>query len=258
MARSYQRTDDQLRPLKITAGIAGNADGSVLFEIGKTKVLCNVSLSNSVPPFLRGKNKWWLTASYALLPSSTKVRVEREFNTKRNERSVEISRLIGRSLRSVLNLNEKNSEKTIHIDCDVIQADGGTRTACITGAYVALCLAEKKWLKRGLLEKSIIQDEIAAISGGIHNDKPLLDIDFIEDSNGVADFNFVMTRSGDIIEMQGSAEQHPISWQQVDALRKLAHKGIEQILTFIDSEINVKTDNRLHVTLKDLVSERSL
>lgn len=257
MTRSYKRKYDQLRPLKLTTDVAGNADGSVLFEIGRTKVLCTVSLSNTVPPFLRGKNKWWITASYALLPSSTKVRVERESNAKRNERSVEISRLIGRSLRAIVNLNDKNSEKTIHIDCDVIQADGGTRTACITGAFVALCLAEKKWLSNGILEKSIIKDEIAAISGGIYNDKPMLDIDFVEDSNGIADFNFIMTRSGDIIEIQGCAEQRPISWQQVDALRRLAYTGVEHLLSFIDEELKNKTENRLQVSLKELISNAS-
>ena len=252
MPRSYKRAHDQLRPLKMATGISGNAEGSVLYEIGKTKVLCTVSLTNNVPPFLRGKGKWWLTSSYALLPASTKNRVERESAAKRNERSVEISRLIGRSLRSIISLTGIGSKRTIHIDCDVIQADGGTRTACITAAYVALQIAEQKWLKTGLIEKALLQDEIAAISVGLMHDQPLLDIDFVEDSNGVVDFNFVMNRNGDVVEIQGSAEQRPISWEQVDALRKLAQSGIEQILAFVESEVSAKADNRLTVTLKDL------
>lgn len=253
MPRSFQRAHDQLRPINITTDVSGNADGSVLFEIGQTKVLCTVTLSSSVPPFLRGKKKWWLTSSYALLPSSTKVRIERESSGKRNERSVEISRLIGRSLRSIISLNDKQSEKTIHVDCDVIQADGGTRTACITGAFIALRLAEQKWLKNGLLEKTVLQHEIAAVSAGIVHKKPMLDIDFIEDSNSIADFNFVMSRTGEVIEMQGCAEQHPISWQQIQDLKDLAQHGIEQILEIIEQKIDANKNNRLNVTLKDLV-----
>lgn len=238
MARPYKRAHDQLRPLDISCNISDFADGSVILKIGKTKVLCAVSLSNNTPVFLRGKGRWWLTASYALLPTSTKNRVERESIAKRNERSVEISRLISRSLRSVVKLNTMQSEKTIHVDCDVIQADAGTRTACITGAFVALKLAEQRWLARGLITEPIIQDDIAAISVGLMNDQPLLDIDFAEDSNAQADFNFVLTRSGKVVELQCSAEQHPVSWEQVNEMKALAQKGVQELLTFIDQNVS--------------------
>jgi ribonuclease PH len=237
MARSYKRSFDQLRPLKISCDISDFADGSVILQIGKTKVLCAVSLSNNLPIFLRGKSKWWLTASYALLPTSTKYRVERESHAKRNERSVEISRLIGRSLRSVVKLNDMATEKTIHIDCDVIQADAGTRTACITGAFVALKLAEKHWLAHGLITAPIIQEDMAAVSVGLVNDQPLLDIDFAEDSNAQADFNFILTRTGKVIELQCSAEQHPIAWEWVSTMKDLAQKGVQELLTFIDQNV---------------------
>jgi len=237
MARSYNRSFDQLRPLKITCNISDFADGSVVLQIGKTKVLCAVSLANNVPVFLRGKSKWWLTASYALLPTSTKNRVERESHAKRNERSVEISRLIGRSLRSVVQLSDMPSEKTINIDCDVIQADAGTRTACITGAFVALKLAEERWLASGLITEPIIQEEMAAVSVGLVNDQPLLDIDFSEDSNAQADFNFILTRDGKAIELQCSAERHPISWEHVCRMKELAQKGVQELLTFVDQNV---------------------
>ncbi len=253
MPRSYKRAHDQLRPLHMTTELSGNADGSVLFEIGNTKVLCAVSLAPSVPLFMRNKNKWWLTASYALLPSSTQVRTERESMGKRNERSVEISRLIGRCLRSIVNLNDIPTERTIHVDCDVIQADGGTRTACINGAFAALSLAEQKWLKKGLIEKPIIQQELAAVSVGIIKGISMLDIDFVEDSNGDADFNFVMNRRGDIIELQGCGEKEPIGWDRVQAMKELAHKGVKEILIFIDEKLDFQKNNRPKFTLKDIV-----
>ena len=255
MARLYKREYNQLRPLHISCNVSDFADGSVLLKIGKTKVLCAVSLTNNVPIFLRGKGRWWLTASYALLPTSTKTRIERESVAKRNERSVEISRLISRSLRSILKLREMQTEKTIHIDCDVIQADGGTRTACITGAFVALKLAEQRWLASGLITEPIIQDDIAAISVGLMNDKPLLDIDFAEDSNVQADFNFVLTRSGNVVEFQGSAEQHPISWDQVNEMKVLAQTGVQELLTFIDQNVSFQPSL---ITRKSLVKSSDM
>jgi ribonuclease PH len=237
MRRPKKRTHDQIRPLHITTGIMEYPDGSVLLELGKTKVLCAVSLTHGVPLFLRNKKKWWLTASYALLPTSTQSRSERESIVKRNDRSVEISRLIGRALRSVLNLHDKSIEKTIHIDCDVIQADGGTRTACITGAFVALKIAEQRWLQSGLITEPMITDELAAISVGINDGIPLLDLDFAEDSTVQADFNFVLTRSGCIVEIQGSAEQKPIAAEQFNTMKILAYQGIQQIFSFLDKDL---------------------
>ncbi len=237
MKRAKNRACDQIRPLRITTGIMEYPDGSVLLELGKTKVLCAVSLTHGVPIFLRNKKKWWLTASYALLPTSTKSRIERESIARRNERSVEISRLIGRSLRSVIDLHDKSVEKTIHIDCDVIQADGGTRTACVTGAFIALKLAEQRWLQSGLIAEPMITDEIAAISVGIKDCTPLLDIDFSEDSTVQADFNFVLTRTGGVVEMQGSAEQSPITGDQFEAMQDLAREGVQQIFVFLDTEM---------------------
>lgn len=237
MKRSFKRAVDKIRPLKMTPRVCEFADGSVMFEIGKTKVICAVTLGGNVPPFLRGKNKWWLTASYSLLPASTKTRVERESASKRNERSVEISRLIGRSLRSILNLDNKEQDRTIHVDCDVIQADGGTRTACITGAFIALRMAEQRWKDKGLISESIIMEDIAAVSAGVKNGKALLDLDFAEDSNVQADFNFVLTRSGSVIEIQGAAEQSPISWDVTCQMREFACKGVADILAFIDEQV---------------------
>ncbi|MEX0940056.1 MAG: ribonuclease PH [Candidatus Babeliales bacterium] len=249
MQRSHNRAYNELRPLNLTCGISSHADGSVLFEIGNTKVLCTVSLTGQVPIFLRGRKKWWLTASYSLLPASTKNRIERESLSKRNERSIEISRLIGRSLRSVVDLSNKLSEKTVHIDCDVIQADGGTRTACITGSFIALKLAEQKWLQKGLLESPIITEEIAAISVGLLKNEILLDIDFAEDSNVKADFNFVLTRSGNVVEIQGSAEQEPVSWQQIVEMQEVADNGVKKLLAFIDQMIDCpkKSPKILHL-----------
>jgi ribonuclease PH len=180
--------------------------------MGKTKVLCAVSLQQGVPHFLRGKKTGWLTAEYSLLPASTPIRTVREITAnKRNGRTIEISRVIGRALRSVVNLDPLG-EQTIFIDCDVLQADGGTRTACITGAYLALKAAVAQWLHRGIISETILIDELAAISVGLAQDTVLLDLDFIEDSATEADFNFVLTRSGKIIELQGSAEKFPIKW----------------------------------------------
>lgn len=232
--RSGQRSHDQLRPLRVSYDIFKYASGSTLFEMGNTKVLCSVTLQQGVPHFLRGKKTGWLTAEYSLLPASTPIRTVREVTAnKRSGRTIEISRLIGRSLRSVVNLDALG-EQTIFMDCDVLQADGGTRTACITGAYLALRAAQGAWLSEGLLTDKLLIDELAAVSVGIADNVPLLDLDFVEDSATEADFNFVLTRSGKLIEIQGSAERFPLTWDQYDSMRALGLKGVEELFNFYD------------------------
>ncbi len=234
MKRTDGRAHNQFRPINVTYNVFEYAAGSVLYEIGKTKVLCAVSIQEGVPPFLRGKKTGWLTAEYSLLPTATPTRTVREATTgKRNGRGIEISRLIGRALRTVVNL-DLIGEHTIFIDCDVQQADGGTRTACITGASLALKAACDRWVKEGFIAESILRDDIAALSVGIMNSRALLDVDFMEDSAMESDFNFVMTRSGMVIEVQGSAERSPLSWEQFESVRSLATHGIEQLFTQLD------------------------
>jgi ribonuclease PH len=228
MIRVHGRAHDQIRHIKIAYDIFDYCAASVLFEQGKTKVLCAVTMQNNVPPFLKGKKTGWLSAEYAMLPTATHIRKERDSSTKPNGRSIEISRLIGRALRSIVEL-DKLEERTILIDCDVIQADGSTRTACITGAYLALKLAVTRWVKSGKLSETILREDLAAVSIGVTQDTFLLDLDFSEDSMIDADFNFVMTRSGKIIEIQGSAEKYPISWHAVEKMHTLASKGITDI-----------------------------
>ena len=218
-----------VRPVTCILNPFGYADGSVLLKLGKTQVYCAVTLQQGVPPFLRGQGIGWLTAEYSLLPTSTQVRKPRDGNTmKLNGRSVEISRLIGRVLRSVVNVHALG-ERTITIDCDVLQADGGTRTACITAAYIALRRATQQWMANGFLKNSILTDELAAISVGIRDNDVLLDVDYQEDSSVDADFNFVLTRSGGIIEVQGTAEKKPISWELFERARLLAQQGVESL-----------------------------
>jgi ribonuclease PH len=235
MQRSNNRNYNELRPLKVVYDIYLNAAGSTLFEIGNTKVLCSVILQNGVPHFLRGKGSGWLTAEYSMLPASTPMRTIRETTAnKRSGRTIEISRLIGRSLRSVVNL-QALGEHTIFIDCDVLQADGSTRTACVTGAYLALKAAETKWLAAGIIRQPLLTEELAAISVGVNQQgDALLDIDYAEDSNINADFNFVLTRSGKIIEMQGTAETTPVSWEAYEKLRALALHGVCCLGQFFD------------------------
>ncbi len=238
MSRAYGRSSDQLRPLKIAYDTFGYADSSVLFEIGNTKVLCSVTLQQGVPPFLRGKQVGWLNAEYAMLPTATTVRKQRDNAvTKPNGRSVEISRLIGRCLRSVVDVSGLG-ERTITIDCDVLQADGGTRTACITGAYVALERAAARWIEHGHItpEAVILRDKIAAVSVGLCGQDPLLDLDFAEDSTIDADFNFVMTRQGSLVEVQGTAEKQPITAEKFQEICALAKLGIEQLFVFFESD----------------------
>ena len=232
--RTGKREFDELRPLKVSYDIYSYTPGSVLFEIGGTKILCSVTIQNSVPHFLRGKRCGWLTAEYALLPASTPMRTVREVSAnKRNGRTIEISRLIGRSLRAVCNLNVLG-ESTIFVDCDVLQADGSTRTACITAAYMALKCAQQRLLSEGRIDAPLLTDEIASISVGIGNFGPLLDMDFAEDSTMHADYNFVITSSGKIIEIQGAAEHQPITWKDFEDMKNLALKGASDIFKFYE------------------------
>jgi ribonuclease PH len=234
LLRPSQRAYDQLRELKVTYDVFAYAAGSTLFELGNTKVLCAVTLQNGIPHFLRGKKTGWLTAEYSLLPVSTPIRTVREITAnKRSGRTIEISRLIGRALRAVTNLSLLG-EHTIFIDCDVLQADGGTRTASITGAYLALKAAQDRWREQGLLTQDILCDELAAISVGFGRSGALLDMDFAEDTAIEVDFNFVLTRSSKIVEIQGCAEKTPLAWEDYEELRLLALKGAGDIFHFFD------------------------
>ena len=237
MQRSDGRCENEIRPLCALYDVYEYASGSVLYEIGKTKVLCAVSLQQGIPPFLRGCKTGWLTAHYAMLPTSTSKRIEREIHIgKRNGRYVEISRLIGRSLRSALQLDVVQ-DRTIIVDCDVLQADGGTRTACITGAYMALKRAERRWFSNKTIEQPLVKHDLVAISVAIVNGIPVLDPNFIEDSNADGDFNFVITRSGSIIEIQGTAEKEPLTSDNLYKMYELATSGAKHIFSFIDKKI---------------------
>src|SRR5579863_6169062 len=227
--RNDKRTPDQLRPVSFSRGVFGFAPGSVLFEMGETKVLCSVSLQNGVPQFLRGKGTGWLTAEYALLPMATAQRTQRESSqASKNGRSVEIARFIGRCFRSIVDVSTIG-ERTIHIDCDVLQADGGTRTAAISGAFLALQMAQEHWLKSRVIVQPIIKDSIAAVSVGVVDDNVLLDLNYEEDSVATADFNFVITQSDKIVEMQGGAETAPLSWDVFERVRAMAQHGAQQL-----------------------------
>ena len=224
------RAPDQLRPISITPHFLPHADGSVLIACGNTKVICTASIDESVPPFLRSKNQGWVTAEYGMLPASTASRMRREAaQGKQSGRTQEIQRLIGRSLRAAVDLSQLG-ERQILIDCDVIQADGGTRTASITGAYVALHLAIGKLLAAGKLAHNPIREAVAAISLGIVGGVPLLDLDYPEDSGCDSDINLVMTASGNIIEIQGTAEGAAFSPAALTQLLALGQKGIAELL----------------------------
>lgn len=227
--RSFKRNDDELRPIDFRRQFTKHAEGSVLIISGETQVICNATIDETVPSFLKGKGQGWVTAEYGMLPRSTNTRMGREAaRGKQSGRTQEIQRLIGRSLRAIINL-EKLGERTIHIDCDVIQADGGTRTASISGSYVALYDAINYLLKEKKITETPIIDSVAAISVGIMNDKALLDLDYAEDSKCDTDMNFVMTGSGDFVEIQGTAEGKPFSKKEMDELTKIAQKGIALI-----------------------------
>jgi ribonuclease PH len=228
--RSDGRKTTQLRPVKITPSYIKTADGSVLIEMGDTKVICTAKLEERVPQFLRNSGKGWITAEYGMLPGSSQVRIGRESARGRiGGRTHEIQRLIGRSLRAIADLKGLG-ERTVWIDCDVIQADGGTRTASITGAYVALVEAVRRWLDKGLIMQDPVEDSVAAVSIGIVEGKILLDLCYEEDSKADVDMNLVMTGSGKFIEVQGTAESSPFTKRQMERMADIAQQGIKLLL----------------------------
>jgi ribonuclease PH len=229
MQRPSGRRHDELRPVRLTRNYTKHAEGSVLVEFGDTKVICTASVDEKVPPFLKGKGQGWMTAEYGMLPRSTNTRADREAaRGKQSGRTQEIQRLIGRSLRSVFDLPGLG-ERTIQIDCDVIQADGGTRTAAITGGFVAAYDAVRWLRERGMIEKLPVLDYVAAVSVGVFQGTPLLDLDYVEDSACETDMNVVMTGSGGFVEVQGTAEGKPFTREQMDSLLELARQGITSL-----------------------------
>ncbi len=225
--RHDSRSFDQLRNTKITPNISPYAEGSALIEVGGTKVICTASVEDKVPLFLRNKGLGWVTAEYAMLPRATNTRTQRE-TQRPSGRTQEIQRLIGRSLRAVVD-TKLLGERQIYLDCDVIQADGGTRCASITGAYVALALACRRLVKQGIIKTNPILSEVAAVSVGIIEATPILDLAYAEDSEADVDMNVVCTGSGKFIELQGTAEREPFSREQMDEMLILAEKGIHQL-----------------------------
>ncbi len=229
-ARSDGRTAGELRNVKITPGYLPYAEGSVLIEMGNTRVVCGASFEERVPPFLRNTGQGWLTAEYAMLPRSTQTRTPRETGRGGpSGRTHEIQRLIGRSLRAVADMKALG-ERTITIDCDVLQADGGTRTAAITGAYVAFALASRRLLESGKISRSAVMNQVAAVSVGMVDNTPLLDLKYDEDSRAEVDMNIVCTGDGRFIEVQGTAEREPFSRSQMDDLLELARQGIATLI----------------------------
>ena len=225
------RQSDQLRAMNITAGFITNAEGSVLIEIGRTRVICTASVEESVPAFLKGSNKGWVTSEYSMIPRATTTRTTRESSIgKKSGRTQEIQRLIGRSMRAAVEL-EKLGERQIWIDCDVIEADGGTRTASITGAFIALSLAVKKLMATNKLTQNPIRSHVAAVSVGIVGGVPMLDLNYVEDSGADVDFNLVMTDRDEFVEVQGTAERFPFSGTALDQLLELGRTGIRQLIS---------------------------
>lgn len=230
MERIDKRNYDEKRPVKITRNYTMYPDGCVLIEVGNTKVICSAFIENKVPPFLRGEGTGWITCEYSMLPSSTQTRKKRDINRlKLDGRSAEIQRLIGRSLRSVVDLSILG-EKTIMIDCDVIQADGGTRVASITGAFVALYDALNKMVEKGDIERLPLISFVAAISVGIVDNEPLLDLCYVEDSSAIADMNVVMNEYGEFIELGVTGEERPVKEEELTKLISLAKKGIKELI----------------------------
>ena len=228
-SRHDGRQANQLRQVRFERGFTRFAEGSVLICFGETRVLCNASVEEKVPPFMRGLGRGWVTAEYSMLPRATQTRSVREASRgKLGGRTMEIQRLIGRALRAVVDF-ELLGERTILIDCDVLQADGGTRTAAITGAWVALADAIESLLTQGLIKVSPLKDSVAAVSAGIINGQAVLDLDYVEDSSAGVDMNFVMTGDGRFVEVQGTAEDEPFSDAELDALRDLARVGCREL-----------------------------
>lgn len=227
--RPSNRAPDEMRSVRIIRNYTKHAEGSVLIEFGDTKVICTASVENRVPGFLRGKGQGWVTAEYGMLPRSTSSRMGREAaRGKQGGRTMEIQRLIGRSLRAAINM-EALGENTISLDCDVIQADGGTRTASISGAWVALNDAVQHMLDNKIISKNPLHHQIASVSVGIYNGTPVLDLDYAEDSNAETDMNVVMNSNQGFIEVQGTAEGHAYTQAELDSMLQLAQKGIDEI-----------------------------
>jgi ribonuclease PH len=228
--RPSGRNPDQLREIKFTCGYTKHAEGSVLVEFGDTRVICTASVDNQVPRFLKGKGEGWVTAEYGMLPRSTHSRMGREASSGRQGgRTLEIQRLIGRSLRAAVDLKALG-ENTITIDCDVLQADGGTRTASITGGFVALSIAIQYMLKRKIIRTNPLHGQVASVSVGIYNGVPVLDLDYAEDSHAETDMNVVMNDASAFIEIQGTAEGHAFRRDELNAMLDLASSGIGQLL----------------------------
>jgi len=228
--RAFGRRADQLRPVTIQTGFTRYAEGSVLIAMGETRVLCNASVLDRVPPFLKGRNQGWVTAEYGMLPRSTHTRSDREAaRGKQSGRTQEIQRLIGRSLRAVFDLPALG-ERTLHLDCDVLQADGGTRCAAITGAWVAAALAVQGLLRSGAISRNPLRDHVAAVSVGVVDEHRLLDLDYVEDSGCGADVNVVMTGAGHFVEVQGTAEGQTFDRAALSGLLDLAEAGISTLV----------------------------
>ena len=235
--RKNGRKPDELRNIVITKNYISHPEGSVLVEFGNTKVICNATIENNVPRFLKGKNMGWVTAEYGMLPRSTNERMRREAKNKQSGRTMEIQRLIGRSLRSSVNL-DKLGEKSITIDCDVIQADGGTRTASITGGFVALCLALRSQENDDFSSADAIKSYTGSVSLGKVNGEVVLDLDYDEDSNAETDMNFIMNDEGNFIEIQGTAEEGSFSHDELNKMVALASKGIKKIIEIQKETLN--------------------
>ena len=233
--RPSGRTAEQMRDVRFTRGFTRHAEGSVLIEFGDTRVLCTASIETRVPPFLKGTGRGWVTAEYGMLPRSTNSRMRREATSgHQGGRTLEIQRLIGRSLRAVVDLAALG-ENTITLDCDVLQADGGTRTASITGAYVALADAVDTLLKSGRIKANPLHGAVASVSVGIYNGLPVLDLDYAEDSNAETDMNIVMNNAGHFVEIQGTAEGHAFRREEMNAMLDLAASGITQLFELQDA-----------------------
>ncbi len=229
MARPDLRRSDEMRKVKLIPDYTMHAEGSVLISVGNTKVLCNATVEETVPPHVKGTGKGWVTAEYSMLPRATTTRNRRDISKlKLNGRSAEIQRLIGRSLRAVVD-REALGERQIIVDCDVIQADGGTRCASITGGFVALALACRKLVEDGVIERMPLTGQVAAVSAGIWENEPILDLAYEEDSSAIVDANFVMTEKGEFVEIQGTGEGRPFTREELNKLMSMAKKGTAKL-----------------------------
>lgn len=255
MQRNDNRSQNQLRPISLECDVYGYADASVLYKQGNTKILVGVTLQAGVPPFLKGQRTGWLTAEYSMLPHATHQRIQRESSSvQKNARSVEISRLIGRCLRPTINLSGLG-ERTIYIDCDVLQADGGTRVAAITAASFALKIATQRWLASKKIDTNIYKDEIIGLSVGVHNGTLLVDLNFEEDSSADADFNVVVTRDKRVVEIQGTCEKAPLSWEFFDKIKEAINTTTISIFDYLDT-INIPLKTLSQNSNQDLYNQK--